>query len=274
MKIASIPTLISSLLIATTLSTGVAQAESLEGYSILERIKCMRDNFPTSVGIRRITFTTEDRSGSVSEVGGRVYATRVASEKGRDLLRATLAIDSPPNLAGAAYLIRETDDYLRDGMFVYFPAIERVRRISGNVANRSLMGTAFSNFDFKQVANAFGDMKAELLDSDEVAGRTSHIILFKPVEGAETEYSSVLGWVDQESCVLIRADFMKGDQVLKRMNAVKGGIVKTPNGWYLSQLKMTDFQSGISTTLKVDQVALEEELSSHRFNPRTFYQTK
>ena len=52
-----------------------------------------------------------------------------------------------------------TDDYLRDGMFVYLPAVKRVRRVTGTFADGALMGTNFSYFDFKQLQNTFGDAR-------------------------------------------------------------------------------------------------------------------
>lgn len=262
--------------LAVTLAVGLPQntlAAPNQAIDVSQTIECMRANFPLSIGARRITMTTTDRQGNQKAVSGRVYALRerVGDE---DKFRATLRIDSPPHLADAAYLVRETDDYLRDAMFVYLPAVGRVRRISGGLSDNSLMGTGFSYFDFKQYANAFGDLKGELLAIDEVDGRKAVLMSFKPVEGAETRYTTVQAWVDQQTCLIVRADFMQNDKVIKRLQAPASAITSANGHSYAKEAHMTDFLSGMRTTLRLDEVTINEELSDFRFNPRTFYQTR
>ena len=264
--------LLASLLACLMISPAWAAPEG--AINISERMECLRANLPTSIGVRKVTLTTTDTTGATRSLIGRLYAIQEPSDSGRNLLRATLRIDEPPNLAGAAYLVRETEDYLRDGMFVYLPAVGRVRRISGSVTDRSLMGSGFSYFDFKQITNAFGDLSPELVAVDTIGDRPTHIFSFTPLEGAETRYTKVHAWIDEQSCLLIRADFREGDKVIKRLTAPPGSVVKTGNKWVITMLKMDDLQTGTHSELIFDEVTLDEELSAQRFNPKSFYLTQ
>ena len=129
-------------------------------------LACMRANVPASVQLQKLELASTNNIGDTRTLQGRLFATR---EQG--LLRAMLRLDAPRNLAGAAYLVRETEDYLRDGMFVYLPAVQRVRRVTGTFADGALMGTDFSYYDFRQLQSAFGDMQAVLEAPLEIDGR-------------------------------------------------------------------------------------------------------
>lgn len=239
-----------------------------------EVMECARDNFPNSVSVRRVTFTNTGKSGESNTIKARVYGLLEKQPSGDNLVRGTLIVEAPANLNGSAYLIRETEDYLRDGMFVYLPAVGRVRRISGEVGDRSLLGTEFSYFEYKQMSNAFGDLAATLERSETVAGRASYVLSFKPLEGVETKYDTVRAWIDKETCLVMAAEFISDDKALKRLTAPPTGIAKSGEHYYLQEMQMADLQQGTKTVLRVDQVTLNEELSNLRFSPKAFYLTK
>ena len=109
--------------LAVTMGSGDATAAD-EAAKVLE---CMQGNVPTSLRVQEVEFSTSDRSGPASTLKGRLYAARELAPDGSRLVRAMLHLSAPPNLSGAAYLIREKDGDLRDGMYVYLPSVKRVR---------------------------------------------------------------------------------------------------------------------------------------------------
>lgn len=254
------------LTVVATSSQAAMTAEDVVG--------CMKKNFPATASIRNIELTTTDATGGSSTMAGRVYAQMEPQEDGRALLRGTMVIERPKNLYGAAYLVRETDDYLRDGMFVFMPAVGRVRRISGNFADGPMMGTKFSYFEFKQMSSAFGDLKGNYLREEKTDGRTSHVLEFKPLPGIETRYSSVTAWIDSATCLIAKAEFKQGNKVVKNMIAPASGLMKSGNQWYHNKILMHDLTDDAKTLMVIDNVTTNEELSSYRFHPRTFYQTR
>lgn len=239
-----------------------------------EIMQCVRSNFPSSVSVRSVTLSTIDKSGQTTRMVGRVYGIMEEQEDGKRLMRGMLSIDAPPSLKGTAYLVRETEDYLRDGMFVYLPAVGRVRRISGDFADRPLMATEFSYFEFKQMVNAFGDLTAKLEGTESVSGRSSYVMSFKPLPGLETRYDSVKAWVDEKTCLIMAAEFIEEGVVLKRMTSPASAISKAGEHMYLNEIHMTDARSTAKTVLRIDEVTMDDEPSSLRFSPKSFFLTK
>jgi hypothetical protein len=234
-------------------------------------VVCMRANFPPSMRIQGIELTTRTANGEARTLKGRVFMNQETTASGASLLRAMLRVDEPMNLKGAAYLVRETDDFLRDGMFVYLPAVGRVRRVTGTFADASLMGTEFSYYDFKQLQSAFGDLTAEVSGEGDIEGRPVHQLHFKALPDVETRYTSVHTWVDQKTCVLLRADFFEGDKVVKRMTASPRALQQSGNFWYLSELSMQSLPGGALSTLKMKEVTSGGQLPAVYFNPQSFY---
>ena len=257
------------LVLSLLVSSNAASATTAE-----EVVQCMRQNFPQTASIRDVRLTTTDATGGESRLAGRVYAYLEPQETGRDLIRATLILEEPRNMYGAAYLVLETDDYLRDGMFVYMPAVGRVRRISGNFADGPMMGTKFSYFEFKQMANAFGDLKGSYIGAETFEGRKNHVLSFTPLEGVDTRYTQVKAWVDAPTCLISKAEFYMGKRLIKRLISPYKSLKKSGEQSYFSEVRMFDTTDDASTVLTIDSVTTNEALSRYRFNPKTFYETR
>ena len=255
-------------LLCTLLLCAPAQAQE----SAEKILQCMRENFPTAMRVQQMALTATNAAGDSKTLKGRLFVMREpAANSPHGLLRAMLKIDEPQNLRGAAYLVRETDDFLRDGMFVYLPAVNRVRRVTGNFADGSLMGTDFSYYDFKQLQGAFGDMSGLLERSEELDGRKVDVLLFKALPAVDTRYSGVRAWVDQQTCVPLRADFLEGDKVIKRMTAPAKGLQQSGRWWYAAEIEMHALGTGTRSTLRIGEVTSGGELSSAYFSPHSFH---
>lgn len=260
----------SVLLSMVLLSIGVRAhgAEPAAG----EVLACMRANVPAAVSVQQIELTASDRQGAESKLRGRLYATREKEAGGsRGLMHAMLRIDEPDHLSGAAYLVRETDDYLRDGMYVYLPSIRRVRRVTGTFADASLLGTSFSYYDFKQISSAFGDLDPRSEPNQRIGERAVHVLRFSPLEGVESRYSLVRAWVDEKTCVPLRVEFYEGEKLRKQMSVAPAALVENGGRWYASEVEMQDLVEHTKTTLRVVDVRVADDLPSRHFDPNRFF---
>lgn len=233
---------------------------------------CMRANVPPQLTIGDLELTVFDRVGGSRTLRGRLFMGK-SGEAGQGLrkLRATLRIDGPAEYKGAAYLVTETEDYLRDGMFVYLPTVKRVRRITGTFADGSLMGTNFSYFDFKQLQNAFGDLAGTLEGAETVNERPAHVLTFKALPELETRYTAVRAWVDREACVVLRADFYEGRKAAKHLTTLPGALKRAGRVWYLSEMEMRDAVSGSRTLLRLGKLDAERAVPARLFDPTSFH---
>lgn len=240
-------------------------------------LDCMRANVPPTLRVQEIEFVTTDRSGGSRTLKGKVYTLFEKIPTGGGLVRAMLRISQPSTFDGAAYLVRETQDYANDGMYVYLPSVGRVRRVSGTFADGAMLGTNFSYNDFKQLENAFVGSSAKLESSGMIEDRPVNVVMFtalKTPTGEASRYSGVRTWVDKKACMPLKADFYEGDKLRKQLTAPASALQQSGGYWYLSTLEMRDLVEGSKTELKVVGVTAGHELPGTYFNPQLFYLTR
>jgi hypothetical protein len=265
-----------SWMLLLLLAVGVAHAEDAKDAKAADPatqkvIDCMRDAMPPHLTVGAFELTSYDRVGGSRTLKGRLFTTRKNMDVKRGLMHASLRIDAPNEFKGAAYLVQETDDYLRDGMFVYLPAVKRVRRVTGSFADASLMGTNFSYFDFKQLQHAFGDLSATMEPAEHINGRPAHVLRFKAMPGAETRYTSVRAWVDQQACLVTRAEFYEGKKVAKELSSPPASLKQADSFSYVAEYEMRDPVAGTRTVLKIDKLDAKREPSARYFDPTAFF---
>lgn len=256
------------------LAAGLVWAAQPNADKSAEVLECMRKNVPDELRAQDVEFTTADKSGVVSTLKGRLYAAREHTPQGSRHIRAMLAVSAPPNLAGAAYLVREKDSDAKDGMWVYLPSVRRVRRVTGSIADGGLMGTSFSYADFKQIQNTFTGASTVYEGTGDIEGRPAHILTFKPTDTTSGGYTRVRTWVDQKTCVPLKAEFHENKNVRKRLTTPVSSLEQVGGYWYAGVVEMQDLSAGMRTTLRVKSVTPDPEpaLSSATFDPKTFHQ--
>jgi outer membrane lipoprotein-sorting protein len=230
---------------------------------------------PNALRAQDVEFTTADKNGTTSTLKGRLYAAREQTPEGSRHVRAMLTVSAPPNLAGAAYLVREKDgEAAKDGMYVYLPSVRRVRRVTGSIADGGLMGTSFSYADFKQIQNTFTGAAIAYEGTGEIDQRPVHVLTFKPADAAAGGYSLVRSWVDTKTCVPLKAEFHENKKVRKRLTTPASALKQAGDYWYPAVIEMHDLSEGLRTTLRVKSVTPDPDpgLSSATFDPKTFYQ--
>lgn len=230
-------------------------------------LDCMRANVPISLQIKEVELKSIDRAGAERVLTGKVYASRIDG-----LVRVLLLISRPRDLDGAAYLLREGATGAKDDIFLFLPAIQRVRRITGASADGSLLGTDFSYNDMKQLQNAFGDAVATLDKPTMIEQRLVQVLNLAPLAGAPARYSRVRAYVDDKACVALKVEFLEGNAVRKELTAPVAGLQRSEGYWYLSDILMRDLKDKTSTRLKVVGVASgDKDLPSRLFDPTSFY---
>lgn len=227
-------------------------------------IECMRANIPQTIRIQDFEITTIDRAKGQRILRGRLYAK---NDKG--LVRSTIKIVAPPDLANAAYLIREGKE--KDDMFVYLPALNKARRITGSNADGALFGTDLSYSDIKQLHNAFSGGAVKLEKADVLEGRPVKVLSMVPRADAQSRYSLVRTWVDDQTCLGLKAEFHEGATVRKRLTINSKKLQQSAGNWYPAESEMLDVKQGTLTKIKITGVTSDGKLSDTLFNNASFY---
>ncbi|MGH8454471.1 MAG: outer membrane lipoprotein-sorting protein [Nevskiales bacterium] len=235
-------------------------------------LNCMRGNVLPGSQAQELELSTTDITGATRTLKGKLFTTREQLPEADGLLRATLQITAPEHLVGAAYLLRQTEDRRFDSMYVYLPSVHRVRRVSTEFADGSLLGTNFSYYEFKQLTNAFWDLGPKVEPDAEVDNRDTHVVLFSARPNDTTAiYSSVRVWLDQKTCVPLKAEFYKGDALRKRFSAPAKALQKSGDHWYLTEMEMRDLLDDTRTVLRIVSMTEQKQLPSRLFDPNLFY---
>jgi hypothetical protein len=202
----------------------------------------------------RCTMTLE-RDGAPARQ--REFATlqRTGEDGGTQTL---IRFQKPASIAGTALL----DDASLDAVWLYLPALDRVRRISSE--NR---GGSFVNSQLY-----FEDLRERRPDEDEhrllepaiYEGVTASVLESTPRNPDNSVYSRRVSWIHPEVLLPLRVDFFEGDeQPSKRLEVQR--IDRIEGHWTITQSSMTDLGSGDRTTITVDAVRYEQGIPATLF---------
>lgn len=228
--------------------------------------RCMRANVPAALQIREFSLTAIDKAGAQRTLKGRLFVQRED-----DRLRTMMKVEGPADLRGAAYLLREGAPGEQDSMYVYLPALNKTRRITGGSQDNPLFGTDLSYADIKQMHNAFVGGAVRLLRSEPYEERPAYVLELVPDPARQSPFTRVLSWVDQRTCVAVRADFLSGEQVRKRYTATAKDLRQTGSYWYAGTATMEDIAAGTRTRVQLSGVKDLAELSANYFSPQSFH---
>ncbi len=227
--------------------------------------RCMRANIPETVRIQTVEITAWDRVGGERSLKGKLYGTRE-----KDRVRVMMRIEGPPDLAGASYLVRE--GVKADEMYLYLPAVQKVRRITGQALDGQLWGTDLSYSDVKQLQNAFSGAAVTLEPAPAPhEQRGVHALAFTPRPEDGSRYRTVRTLVDKQTCVALKVEFVEPAGLRKVLVVRPADLKQSGTHWYASQAEVRDLKNGTHTQLKVTGVSAGGKLAGRYFSPQSFY---
>lgn len=248
------------LLLAALASPAMAD-DSLESIEA-----CMRANLPTSLQVKEFELVSTDKAGGERTLKGRLYGRL---EKG--LIYATMKVDEPADLRGAAYLVRESEEPGKEEMYVYIPALQKVRRVTGGMRDSSLFGTDLSYADIKQITYAFSGNKLTLEKTEQLEKRPAWVLSMAPDPANGSRFDLVRAWIDQKSCMVLKADFLQDKVVRKRFLSSAKYLTQSGPHWYVTEASIEDVQEKTRTQLRITGLLSDKDLADRLFNPRVFH---
>jgi len=226
---------------------------------------CMRANIPETVRIQTVTITSSDRAGGERTLKGKLFGTRE-----KDRARVMMRIESPNDLSGASYLVRESDG--GDEMYLYLPAIQKVRRITGQALDGQLWGTDLSYNDVKYLQNAFAGSDGVIEnDAPPFEQREVHALSFTPNPDDALRYRKVRTLVDKKTCVALQVEFHEPSGPRKVLTVSPSDLRQADGHWYAGKAEVRDLKNGTRTRVTVMGVSSGDKLASRYFSPQSFY---
>lgn len=233
----------------------------------LDRVtRCMQDNVPKSLRVDSVSLIAVDRSGAQRQISGALRA----ESKGQTR-RLVWSVRAPADLAGSALLSRQDQNGAQS--YLYLPSLGRVRRIDQNEREGSLFGTDLSYGDAQRIASTFGESAMTVLGDTTASGRPAWKLAVTAPPDAAALYDRIDLSIDQQTCVVMQADFLHNDAAQKRWTADPAGLTKSGRYWYAATGVMRNLLQNTETRVRLGGVSTDVSLPASSFDPNNFYRS-
>lgn len=253
-------------LAALAVPVGTGQGSEPDAPDLAELEQCMRGNLPMAARVRRFSMrTVEAEREQILE--GHFYVARDG-----DQLLTTIQIESPPDLAGGAFLIRQRAD--EEQMFVYIPTAQRVRRISGAGASMPLFGSALRYSDVKQLQSSLGAAQVRWLGDDASTTPPLHRLELAFPADQHPAGAQIVARVDPNTCLLVDATIRRGESLVRKLSLSPAPEPDSGGRWWVQSATIDDRESARTTDLELGNYEGLDELPARLFSPTKFYRSR
>ncbi len=266
MKHSALPVSISALALVFGLSIqpqNVWAAEPdlikiMEGNSLVTKV-------PDSVA--DATFTLVNKSGQ--ERVRKTFGTTKLEANGIDNMRMTRFL-SPPDVKGTVSLLIEHADK-DDDIWVYLPALKKVRRLVSDNKKDSFMGTDFTYADV--IGFKVGEWNYRLLKEEPIQGQPCYVIEALPKSDAvkaSNGYSKRVSWLRKDNLMALKVDYWdEAGQLLKTSNFSDIQLVDQKRGkWQAMRLETSNVQTGHRTVIQFNNFKANQQVKDEFFTTR------
>ncbi|RFC33423.1 MAG: hypothetical protein DID92_2727744886 [Candidatus Nitrotoga sp. SPKER] len=230
----------------------------------------MQKNFVVSKvydSVADATFTLINKTGQ--ERVRKTFGTTKLEENGIDNMRMTRFL-SPPDVKGTVSLLIEHAEK-DDDIWIYLPALKKVRRLVSNNKKDSFVGTDFSYADV--IGYKVGEWNYKLLKEELVEGQPCYVIEALPKSDAiktSNGYSKRIGWLRKDNLMTVKMDFWdETGQLLKNSTYTDIQLVdKTRGKWQAMRLEASNVQTGHRTVIKFDNFKANQHVKDEFFTTR------
>ncbi|MEN8107065.1 MAG: outer membrane lipoprotein-sorting protein [Pseudomonadota bacterium] len=220
---------------------------------------CMKKNLPATTARQSIELRARDRSNYEQVMQADVFWKRQSEDNSRVMMH----FSEPVDIRSARFLIIQKQP--QNEMYIYMPALFKVRRVTSRNISGSVMGTDFSYEDFERLHGVLTDLKMEQFPDDVVAGRPAWVLMSYPDE--TSGYVKIASYIDKETCVALKSDlYEKGHQLRKQLTIDPARVKKIDTIWYPTELLMKDFRDKTETRLIVTNIKIGSPLDDSLFD--------
>lgn len=247
------------LLLVPRLSHAQALSESVIIQKSVDVIK-VQDS------VANATFTLINKDGE-KRVRQTIGYTKL-QPNGTDNMRM-VRFSSPADIKGTSTLLIEHADK-DDDLWIYLPALKKVRRLAASNKKDSFVGTDFSYGDV--IGYKTNEWTHRMLKEESVDGALCHVIESVPKTDevkANSGYSKRISWIRKDNFVAVRTDITDtAGQALKRISVFDVQAVGKNGKMQAMRSEASNLQTGHKTVIVLEQFKAEQNLGNEYFTPR------
>ncbi len=222
---------------------------------------CLRKNEPKTTAIQKIELRSTDRAGYEKILVSDIYLKRFPDKTTRLLAY----FREPDDIIGTRLLLIEKPP--ANEIYMYMPALFKIRRISSKRISSSMYGSDFSYEDIERFYGMLSTEQPAQLPDVLIKGKSMYALETRPAEDSGSKYESVVSYFDKQDCVLQRVDFFESGSKLRKQLIVDPDSITTKADIKLPlRLIMTDWKHKTKTLLNIKQVEFDTPLTDDIFN--------
>ena len=213
------------------------------------------------------TFTLINKTGQ--ERVRKTFGTTKLQANGIDNMRMTRFM-SPPDVKGTVSLLIEHAEK-DDDIWIYLPALKKVRRLVSSNKKDSFVGTDFSYADV--IGYKVNEWDYKLLREEAPDGQPCYVIEATPKNDtvkSNTGYSKRTAWLRKDNLVTVKADFLdEAGEALKTLTFNDVQLVDQKRGrWQAMRLEANNIQTGHRTIIKFENFKVNQNVKDEFFTTR------
>lgn len=252
-----------ALLASGIVAAGAAGAETKEPAEMTpdDILACVEASGPQKTSIQTGRMRVEDAKGAAREAKAKAWWARFD-----DLSHILVEFSAPEDLRGSKLLVLEKPKE-RSEMFMYLPELQRTKRVSSHMMSASVFGTDFSYEDVERLYGLATNLSSRRLEDTTHDGRLAFVVESVPSPDADSSYSRIVETIEQERCVALQLAFYEeGDEPRKIVTVDPEQIRQVGGSWIPEQFSIRDLRDSGTTTIFVDKIEVDEELSKRMFS--------
>ena len=235
-----------AILLAGLLMAGTAGFSSaMTADEVLDK---MDQTMEHSNQVAVLSMTLTDKKGIVQNREIKMFQ----KEGGKRLIKFL----KPADVKGTGFLSLPGDE-----MYIYMPALGKVRRIASHVKNQSFMGTDFSYDDMG------GEQYSGSSKTTSFTEEGGKYLIEVTAAKKDATYSRLKLIIDKNTFIADKIEFFdKAGKPFKTMT--NSNVEKIGDSWVSKEIKMVNVQEGHTTVLKMTDISFDSELSDDIFTQR------
>ena len=164
-------------------------------------------------------------------------------------------------------LVEQSGD---DALHLYLPALGKVRRVNSAGPDGQIAGTTLDVSDLRLISQL---LSASSISRDRATrwhDRAAQVLRFSPTV-ADSPYRRVLATVDEQTCVVVRAEFQDAEDTVKTYQVEPASLRQAGRYWYASRGRLHDHRLGSNIDLSLGAVRVDRKPPSRSFDPSHFH---
>ena len=232
--------------------------------------KIMENNFVVTKvtdSVFNATFTLTNKGGQ--ERTRKVYGVTKLEANPINTMRMTRFLE-PGDVKGTVTLLIEQSDR-DDDMWVFLPALKKVRRLVSNNKKESYIGTDFSYGDV--IGYKLSEWEHKVAGEEKIDSSAVYVIESTPRSEAvrsNSGYSKRKSWIRKDNFVSVRQEFWdeNGDMIKIILANDIQHVDPDRNKWQPMILSAQSLQTGHSTRIVYDNYKVNQAVQDEYFSPR------